>query len=46
VRTKPVGDQLSGQRKNAFTSYQALTPPRVLTSDGEAVAGTHRARRE
>src|SRR6185295_18150950 len=26
----------------AFRSYQALTPPRVLTSDGEAVAGSYR----
>ena len=23
-------------------SYQALTPPRVLTSDGEAIAGRYR----
>ena len=28
--------------KDAFRSYQALTPPRVLTKDGEAVAGTYR----
>ena len=26
----------------AFTSFQALTPPRVLTSDGEAITGTYR----
>ena len=32
----------SAQRKDAFRSYQALTPPRVLTSDGEAVAGAYR----
>ena len=32
----------SRQRKDAFRSYQALTPPRVLTSDGEAVAGAYR----
>ena len=42
VRTGQVDDQLIGQRKDAFRSYQALTPPRVLTSDGEAVAGTYR----
>jgi pyruvate,water dikinase len=41
VRTNQVDDQLIGQRKDAFRSYQALTPPRVLTSDGEAVAGTY-----
>ena len=42
VRTNRVDDQLIHQRKDAFRSYQALTPPRVLTSDGEAIAGTYR----
>jgi pyruvate,water dikinase len=42
VRTNYADDQLIGQRKDAFRSYQALTPPRVLTSDGEVVAGTYR----
>ena len=42
VRTNHVNDQLIRQRKDAFRSYQALTPPRVLTSDGEAVAGAYR----
>ncbi len=42
VRTQQVDDQLIRQRKDAFRSYQALTPPRVLTSDGEVVAGTYR----
>ena len=42
VRTKQVDDQLVRQRKDAFRSYQALTPPRVLTSDGEVVAGSYR----
>jgi pyruvate,water dikinase len=42
VRTNQVDDQLIRQRKDAFRSYQALTPPRVLTSDGEVVAGTYR----
>jgi rifampicin phosphotransferase len=42
VRTQRVDDQLVRQRKDAFIAYQALTPPRVLTSDGEAVAGTYR----
>jgi pyruvate,water dikinase len=37
-----VDEDLIRQRKEAFRSYQALTPPRVLTSDGEAVAGTYR----
>ena len=42
VRTQQADDQLIGRRKDEFKSYQALTPPRVLTSDGEAVAGRYR----
>jgi pyruvate,water dikinase len=42
VRTNQVDDQLIRRRKDAFRSYQALTPPRVLTSDGEVIAGTYR----
>jgi pyruvate,water dikinase len=42
VRTNQVDDQLIVQRRDAFRSYHALTPPRVLTSDGEAVAGAYR----
>jgi rifampicin phosphotransferase len=42
VRTHRVDDELIRRRKDAFRSYQALTPPRVLTSDGEAIAGSYR----
>jgi hypothetical protein len=42
VQTNHVDDQLIGQRKEAFREYQALTPPRVLTSDGEIIAGAYR----
>ncbi|MGW2402940.1 rifamycin-inactivating phosphotransferase [Streptomyces sp. NPDC001739] len=42
VRSHQVDDQLIQQRKDAFRSYQALTPPRVLTSEGEAVTGAYR----
>jgi pyruvate,water dikinase len=42
VRTDHVDDGLIGLRKDAFRSYQALTPPRVLTSDGEAITGSYR----
>ncbi|MGI5148702.1 rifamycin-inactivating phosphotransferase [Plantactinospora sp. CA-294935] len=42
VRTNRVDDQLIGRRKDDFRSYQALTTPRVLTSDGEVVAGAYR----
>jgi pyruvate,water dikinase len=42
VRTNQVDQQLILQRKDEFRSFQALTPPRVLTSDGEAITGTYR----
>jgi phosphoenolpyruvate synthase/pyruvate phosphate dikinase len=42
VRTNRVDDKLIRRRKDAFRSYQALTPPRVLTSDGEVIAGAYR----
>ncbi|MEU3623072.1 phosphoenolpyruvate synthase [Amycolatopsis coloradensis] len=42
VRTGRADDELIRQRKEAFKSYETLTPPRVFTSDGEAVAGTYR----
>ena len=42
VRTNHVDDQLIRQRKDEFRSYEALTPPRVLTSDGEGIAGEYR----
>ncbi|WP_406419168.1 rifamycin-inactivating phosphotransferase [Streptomyces sp. NBC_01614] len=42
VRSHQVDGPLIQQRKDAFRSYHALTPPRVLTSDGEAVTGAYR----
>jgi len=42
VRTNQVDDRLIRERKDAFRSYQALTPPRVLTSEGEGIAGAYR----
>jgi pyruvate,water dikinase len=42
VRANQVDDQLISQRKHAFRAYQALTPPRVLTSEGEVIAGAYR----
>jgi pyruvate,water dikinase len=42
VRTHWSDDQIILERQNAFRSYQALTPPRVLTSEGEAIAGAYR----
>lgn len=42
VRTHQVDDQIIRQRKDAYRAYQALTPPRVLTSEGEVIAGRYR----
>ena len=42
VRTQHVDDELIRQRKEAFEAYTALTPPRVLTSEGEGLAGSYR----
>jgi rifampicin phosphotransferase len=42
VRANHADDQLISQRKDSFRSYQALSPPRVFTSDGEVVAGAYR----
>jgi pyruvate,water dikinase len=42
ARTNEVDDGLIRERQAAFRSYTALTPPRVLTSEGECLMGTHR----
>ena len=42
ARANQVDDRLIQRRKDAFRAYQVLTPPRVLTSDGEAVTGAYR----
>ena len=42
VRSGRVDEGLIRERKEAFRSYQALTPPRVITSDGEVIAGAYR----
>jgi phosphoenolpyruvate synthase/pyruvate phosphate dikinase len=42
VRSHQVDDELIRRRKDAFGSYRALTPPRVLTSDGEMISGAYR----
>jgi pyruvate,water dikinase len=41
VRTQHVDHELIRRRRDAFASYHALTPPRVLTSDGEVIAGSY-----
>jgi phosphoenolpyruvate synthase/pyruvate phosphate dikinase len=42
VRTQRVDDALIDQRTREFRSYRALVPPRVLTSEGEGIAGAYR----
>ncbi|MEW1762373.1 rifamycin-inactivating phosphotransferase [Streptomyces cyaneofuscatus] len=42
VRSQQADERLIRRRKDAFRSYETLTPPRVLTSDGEALTGAYR----
>jgi len=42
VRTSRVDERLIRERRDAFESYRALVPPRVLTSDGEGINGAYR----
>ncbi|MER5726888.1 rifamycin-inactivating phosphotransferase [Streptomyces sp. NPDC002138] len=42
ARTNQVDGRLIQRRTDAFRSYEGLTPPRVLTSEGEAVTGSYR----
>jgi rifampicin phosphotransferase len=42
VRTQTVDYRLIDQREKEFARYEKLTAPRVLTSDGEIVAGTYK----
>ncbi|SCG33955.1 rifamycin-inactivating phosphotransferase [Micromonospora humi] len=42
VRTRRVDARLVRERRDAFRWHRTLTPPRVLTSDGEALAGAYR----
>ena len=42
VRDQRVDHELVRERRAAFASFQALTPPRVITSDGEVVTGSYR----
>jgi pyruvate,water dikinase len=42
VRSNELDYQIISKRKDEYKSYEKLTPPRVITSDGEIVAGEHR----
>lgn len=42
VRTKELDYQIINKRKDEYKSYEKLTPPRVITSDGEIIAGKYK----
>jgi pyruvate,water dikinase len=42
ARTNRVDGQVIRRRQASFERYRSLTPPRVLTSDGEAISGSYR----
>lgn len=42
VRTKKLDYQIISQRKDKYKFYERLTPPRVITSDGEALSGEYK----
>jgi phosphoenolpyruvate synthase/pyruvate phosphate dikinase len=41
VRTRKPNNQLISKRKEEFKSFGKLNPPRVMTSDGEIIAGRY-----
>lgn len=42
VRSHTIDYALINERKEAFFTYEKLTPPRVITSDGEIVTGAYK----
>lgn len=42
VRTNKLDYQIINKRKDDYKLYEKLTPPRVITSDGEIVAGEYK----
>ncbi|MCQ2011359.1 phosphoenolpyruvate synthase [Sporolactobacillus sp. STSJ-5] len=42
VRSDTLDDQIINKRKAEYTFYEKLTPPRVITSDGEIVTGAYK----
>ncbi|MGP4063491.1 phosphoenolpyruvate synthase [Oceanobacillus sp. M65] len=42
VSTKKLDYQIISQRKDEYTLYEKLTPPRVITSDGEIITGDYK----
>src|SRR5256884_1769220 len=42
VRTNELDYQIISKRKDEYKFYEKLTPPRVITSDGEIIAGEYK----
>jgi rifampicin phosphotransferase len=42
VRTNQVDYSIISQRKDEYKHYEKLTPPRVITSDGEIIVGEYK----
>ncbi|GGL60482.1 phosphoenolpyruvate synthase [Sporolactobacillus putidus] len=42
VRTQKLDNQIISKRKVEYKLYEKLTPPRVITSDGEIIAGEYK----
>ena len=42
MRTNKLDYQIISKRKNEYKSYEKLTPPRVITSDGEIIEGEYK----
>jgi pyruvate,water dikinase len=42
IHTGRADERVTRQRRDEFLANQALTPPRVLTSEGESIAGSYR----
>lgn len=42
VRANRLDDSIIRQRKEAYQTYEKLTPPRVMTSDGEIITGAYK----
>lgn len=42
VRTNELDKRIIDRRRNEYESYEKLTPPRVITSDGEIVRGRYK----
>ena len=42
IRTNKLDHQVIGKRKDEYRLYEKLTPPRVITSDGEIITGQYK----